>query len=1461
MPRKKTTEGGEKKSLHGAEDNIDFEKLALEDPEQFGKKAYEMIYSLRDRLANAVKLQETLDDMSTTTPELAARYDAIYEKLSNGEYKQMMEDVILAVNAVRAPADDDENRQAVLESAARAVKRLGISLREVRQLGFKEEQIKGIDPLPESSFEGNIRERLGGFKEEIENGRARLEEYRADHRNLKRSPKAVLFDREFVKRLDDFDRNISLAEKKMSELENDLGIVDVLLSDEKTPERKIHEKLSMLETKRSEAANMMKTVEKRNEKIKGDFETMSGSHERLNKISEKIVAEMTERDEKWLDKIPSGRTIARGLLAQAGKIRNEIKAGKKMPENVIEDFENEIEEKIFKPIAAAKEKVKTDAIAAHEKEIADKAEAARKAERVEEQKKVEKLARELRPAIKVEGDELGKMIDELSLAMNAIRHAPKSQAGKFIDSAVKSAADADAMNRYLEMVVKGEEEIGLEDLKEKIIESENLMKSARAKFPEAVKIAREILVTAIKNQLYVAELSKQYLTREEYGILKSLEDMLLYPENLSLSDIENIPYTFNEKVWKPIEEARKKGVIPKREEAGPEASIIPPPPEQSADELVKEAFAEEEIPIYVDEGGKEVRFTAEDVAVGLKEMLEREGVVDLSPQEILGALSPESVNTLINNVREDVMHESDGNSGEFKRILRESLGEKLLKALDSETRDKLGEAVAAQVYSLLKSAVNAEAQSEILKQQTTKIQKMARIGVVGANLAANIAVAVGIGVAAAAVIGSGGLAAPVAGAAIAGVRIGSKLLDKFAPVKKAKGAVSSFFGKLLNRFDKNKPMVDGAKVVSDTAQKIITPEMLSVILANQLRENSSENTVKEISAYSQVKSEILRHPSEATARKFESSLDKASKEFYKNSYNYLSVKFADKNLSEEALGQMALEMTLTLGVYQKNEIKVNEAARKNSAFADKVEKILKFRSDGVGAVLFGGGIAYAVAEQGVAGRVVSGALSGAGLGLMIEKKTRASEDRKVTENAEKSLTFMEKFSFKNAEDIIAEDWDKIQTQTAALRADFDAGKFDGENILKNRVENIISRVGRLTIERAKLANKTLDKILADVARQSVDYDKVAKKHEKKLFKIFGVKDRRTVFILAGAMVGAGVGAALGAGVVGKIRAMFGATPVVGKTIQFQEQDLGPVRQAAPGVSMAGYERFPLKPVLEPEAISPEQIEPEHIAPRVHRPSIVRPVEEIVKPASPISENPYETQTEPIVELREDKFTQELDRMRLRPLSAADKRFLHEFDKLMARPGKIDTEQYHKIIDVYGKAGMKKAAEYMHLLETGKPHEAELLRGVVEKLHTDDLLSHYGSTELDTTIDEKAIREDISAQIDEQRAVDLSASQGSSENISASEKDTAELVEEAKQRLQHEKSGAIVEKLFQSDVDRLGARDAYEWLKEQSQNYTLPDEEYDKAQELIGKFRAGVKAGKLPSALMREINREMTAHGI
>jgi hypothetical protein len=196
---------------------------------------------------------------------------------------------------------------------------------------------------------------------------------------------------------------------------------------------------------------------------------------------------------------------------------------------------------------------------------------------------------------------------------------------------------------------------------------------------------------------------------------------------------------------------------------------------------------------------------------------------------------------------------------------------------------------------------------------------------------------------------------------------------------------------------------------------------------------------------------------------------------------------------------------------------------------------------------------------------------------------------------------------------------------------------------------------------------------------------------------------------------------------------------------------------------------------------------------------------------------------------------------------------------------LDTTIDEKAIraDISAQIDEKHAADLVasQKLPENIPAHGKDAAELINKLQTEDLIGHYGSSELDTTIDEKAIRSDISAQIDEEHAADLAASQKLPENIPASKKDVAELVEEAKQRLQHEKASAIVEKYFQSDVDRLGAHDTYDWLQERSRDYTLSDDEYDKVQELLGRFKAGVKAGKLPDTLMREINREMTAHGI
>lgn len=530
-----------------------------------------------------------------------------------------------------------------------------------------------------------------------------------------------------------------------------------------------------------------------------------------------------------------------------------------------------------------------------------------------------------------------------------------------------------------------------------------------------------------------------------------------------------------------------------------------------------------DIPVYVDLS----QINKTEIKRGVQEMLREHGVVDLEPKQILDVFSQKELDFILSAVRSDVKAKADNNRADFTRVMREAISARLLEGLDKGKRDELADAVTAQTYSLLRGAVEAEMTAEIGRQQSGAMTKSAKAGKIGRSILGNVALAAGVGVGAGLVIGSGGAAAAATAGLVAVARIANK---RFKIGEK----VESLYGKTIGRlFKKEKPLVDEEKILREAVEKVANKDILVGILSNQLRENSSKELMTAMSAYSTSKKDAMRQPTEENARKFELSLKGVEKEFYKNAYNYVAMQYEGEDVPEDELARMALMLTRTLSVYQRGEVTMAQAAQEAGAKAgspedknwlvDKTEKILKFRSEGVGSILFGGAMAYGVTESSVIARTVSGALAGAGLGLMIEKKTRMGAQEKVVKLVGEILNKTEKKVAGKDVEFNEKELDQLKRDAAYISAQLDLGLLNKNMVLRNRAENFVVRVNKLAMESFEAPGFTIDDLLKDVSKQSTLYEKESKKTVKKLQGVFSAKNRALVYMGAGAIIGAAAG--------------------------------------------------------------------------------------------------------------------------------------------------------------------------------------------------------------------------------------------------------------------------------------------------------------------------------------------------
>ena len=1212
----------------------DLEMAALADYKAFVKRAIGAREDLADRMSEARKLTAL-----GGAERLNEKQAEFLRRVISGEITVLIIDAEDAMDELeklhkgQGKHDDPEHTAEVLRNAARAAALVEDALAQAIELGFDK------SPKPEEFDERAAKEKLANIEHGIMDGMDRLKKYKSVHTKIRNNSSFMLYDNEFVDRLDIFDKLIKEAVDLSKKIKTDLkDTSDVILGSGKYDPKELNAKISDIESKYGDIAAKVRSAEENVPAMEKEFEQKKKTYDRFFAMAEKINEMRKSEDIK---RVPRGIVVLNGFMPRLRDMRTH-----NLSEREVDELEKDFEKKVADIIAESKAKEKADREAVIAESKAEQIEA-------ENQKQIAELAKNYLPVLKIERGEIKRMREKI---------APIAGFGKFMrehplaadiapeklaqtTSVEKNLHEAETNNARLESILSGKNKMPAAEIRKLLFDYGGEFIASRDGIDQAVDILSGIkkkMIRDVINQIASQRTLKKYLTEREKanmeGVLVGLELMMRQPENLPWEEIGNIKTVLYDNVITPLGE---KIAERKRREAA-EPSLSPVPPEKSPEELFAEVGSEEtkspeiavtpemvaseqpveeampeSVEIDVSEfdqsklaasvENKPV-LSKKEVISAISEMYEDEGIINLDARDIMNALSPIDA-ALFDYVLSDVKNKSESGGEAFRNLLREALKNGLLKSLSAEAREKISEVVINAAYSQLKGAVDTESQAEILRQQKIKLGKLARIGAVGAvgaNIVMKVAAGIGLGMAASPVIvATGGLAAPVVGLTMVGVSKGIDSLSKFVSVQ-----TKSFFGKFFNR---SKPAIDEAKVIEEKSKSTLTPEMLAAVIANQLREATSEDMRRRMEEFARTKTSAERTLAPGAIDRFNDAVDNSLKDFYKNACNYLAVKYSD--LPEETLKVMAMDMAMTIGANQKNEIKTAEAAQKNPAVVRALEKVTKFRSDTVGAFAFGGGMSLVMSVANRPARIVSGALSGAGLGLMIEKRLRNTSDRKIVEKTKNSLSDLENIAGKKGGDILDKDWNVLQTEIANLRKNLADGKFNNDPLTKSRVENLINRVGRMTIERAKEGTKMVDKILADVAKQSAAYDKIAKKHEKGLMKIFGIKDRRTIFALAGAAAGAGLGYYLGAGGMQKmIHDLFGTETPIGKTINFTDRDLQPMHHA-PGVSVASPERFALHPTDETTKIAP------HAVPhRVHI-SHPHPAAHIEKAVAPVVEEP------------------------------------------------------------------------------------------------------------------------------------------------------------------------------------------------------------------------------------------------
>ncbi len=1120
--------------------------------------------------------------------------------------------------AVNAKNKDGDVPKATLKKINALAMKLNDYFSRIEKQGI----VGGHEKIDMSVTESFEEEGLKSVEKGIASGRDDINRCRESFELIESSVYKELYDEKFLRQLTDFAKRLGVVEGWLNQLEQAKDTIKARIQKETLSDDQVQEMFDNLSAIKDSVKNNLEALRRGVERVRKDVE--KGKEER-----HKLVG----RVEALIDRIEargqSGFFAGKDMAKVARFMVERLKQMKEKPLDIqsVKLAEKEAEETIFAPeIKSDEKKEKMDILYFWKRRVLD------------EKKRID------------------TMIAEFEIAQDTLRKSSKqiqdrlAKVGKALSAA---SGRNDLLNQALDSINTPKEE-SLVDIKFQLDAYKDEYLAAEKAYdqlsPELAKATLANLQPKIMSVLSAA--NKNFITASQKTMIEGWQTVFNKGGEFTLEEVNN----FSEKLKDVMdslgekqreymskveadlkEKALESEFMAKGEKMDLQKKEFIPLKSAKPEARVSAKTEEEFFGEKVFTPAVERKIGRSEVLTSIKDMFEEQGVIDLEPEKILSALTPAELSSLIENVKEDAKEKADSNRDIFERSLRSILNERLLQALDAEKREKISSDVSAQAYSLLKGAVEAEAQKQLAKLQSGEASKLAKAGKIGAKLAANVGLAAGIGIGAGLVIGSGGAAAAVAGASIAFTRLANKAIAKSEIFQAAKEKVSSLWGKTAGKlFKKEKSPFDTDKILEETTNKFINPEIVAAILSNQLRENSSQELLRAVNAYGSAKSEAMHKPSVGSIEKFESSLDDVSKEFYKKSYNYLAMFYKNDNLPEETLAKMALQMTLNLSIYQRNEVKLletleadkvkNKLPEEKHWLVGRMEHFMKFRSEGVGSVLFGGALAYAVSETTSAGRVVSGALAGAGLGLMLERKTRKSEEEKLHKVVEDIINRTEKKLFGKDAVILDSELVKAKKDAAYIRAQIDAGVFERNDMLKNRAENFVVRVNQEMMKTYEAPKFSIDDLLKDVSKHSKLMEKETAKTFKKTSEAFKTKDRALAYMTVGVLVGGAAGY-LGARLTQYIRGPKA------EEIRLVE---APTEASRPGFVYAPTEKItptetPLEPVSPPTPLEPtpaptEGVEEitmptEHV--RVSRGGAGRSIEQAVEKAPPILSRAHE----------------------------------------------------------------------------------------------------------------------------------------------------------------------------------------------------------------------------------------------
>lgn len=1249
--------------------------------------------AMKAKIENIHKSME--EQYATMAPVLIREYKKLFFKRHMDDEK--MENAVeaffdLADTAIAKAGDEGD----LLPEDAAEINRI---LAEVKSyyddLSGSLKKFRG-SPAAETGGSESFEEfHLKTLEADINEGKKQLLKCQADYQEIINSEYKDLFGEDFMDRLYDHKTLIKLLEGMIEFLENTKDAAKSKLAKDGITDEEVERIVKNLTEKsagvRKHFTSNIARLERGIDTLKEDLEAervkrekeieeARAEQEKLSARLDELAGRLKERAKKKFFVVADGKTAVREMLERIKTLKGGV-----LSADLVGEIEREAQEKIIGP----EEKSDLE----HEKMTAIYKGGPRRKEEGKrtEQEKME-LIYKVAPRVVAEKKQIDEMIGDFEKAEKYFGKTSGKER-RLLDETGTQLSYALQRNDFLRDALDPKTNSSLEVMNSELEEYDKV-------FPGAVKLHDDLL-SETKKAAFTDLLKK--VVQAMPGVNKNIlpTELAINVENCSRAIERDREMSLEEmeEYAAQLDQAIALVGAMKREDMKKSETHLDD--KKAKIEIERKAEASAAAATEAPVAKKEIKKSA-------REMLAEEGVINISPDQILGLFKKEELDFLVKGVSADVTEGNDSNRDEFIRALRGAVKERLLSDLDKTDREALAESVPLQVYSLLRDAVRAESDKEILRLQTAEAGKLAAAGKVGAKLLANVGLYAGIGVGAGMAIGSGGAAFAVTAIAVPLARKAIKHIGESEIFKKQKEAAGSLWGKSIGRlFKKEQPLVDAKKSTEETVKKVASAELLASILANQMRENSSRELLAAIRAYGENKKEAMRKASPETAAKFEQSLDQVSREFYKNAYNYLAMSHSGENLSEEILSQMALMMTQTIGMHQRGEVAVAgamaEAEKKadmpedKNWMVDKVEHFLKFNSEGIGAAVFGGSMAVVVSRSTTTGRVASGVLAGAGLGLMVEKKIKRSEKEKPLAEVEKIISENEKKFVGRESDISDDELDKAKQDMVLVKARLDAGELDGSEqfSLRNRAKNFIAQINRLTVERYEARGLGVDELLKDISRQTQAQEKAMAKTAKKLLKVFGTKNRELVFMLAGGTVG-GVLGYLGARLTEYLRAPTAET----------------IMPAEHGLGAAGHERFVdynITPLEHHAPAVPEQAAEEAIAPKAP-PVHEHALRHVAAPEKIVIAKPAALPAEPgSFDEWFDSATKNIIRPKGMPAE--------DFETIMRHlpKNRITEEQYHHMIDVYTKAGMPEAEKYITLVEQGKIVQAEKLHHLIDFL--------------------------------------------------------------------------------------------------------------------------------------------------